>query len=104
MWDGRFGPIHVGYEVERMEYSLGQDGVMYLAKKTYEKIMSNKKINVTGMHVNNSSFKPTLIIEYGCGKCESKGVYELYDIGPRPPKPKKEVKLKKEQKPKNNKN
>lgn len=89
----------VGYEVERMEYPLGEGRVMYLAKKIYERIM--KKADVVGMRVNDTGWdSPKLLIEYRTKK--GNGVYELYDIGPRPEKPKKEVKLKKEQKSKNN--
>lgn len=79
----------VGYEVERTEHQLGEGRVMYLAKKTYERIM--KKADVVGMRVSDTGWdRLKLVIEYKTKN--GIGVYELYDIGPRPAKPKKERK------------
>lgn len=72
----------VGYEVDRLEFQIGDDRVMYIAKKAYEKTM--KKLDVTSLYVKEGII-PRLIIEFrtktGIGKMQ------LIDIGPRPAKP-----------------
>jgi len=89
--------VGVGYEVERMGYQIDKDRFIYLAKKPYEKIMKDKRINITGI-LFVDSWIPKLIIDYevenprGIYTALKKGTMELNDIGPRPQKPKKDPK------------
>ena len=96
--------VGVGYEVERMQYQVDKDRFIHLAKKLYEKIMKDKRINITGMQFVDS-WVPKLVIDYEVpakGRTFmaelKKGRFELNDIGPRPQKPKPERKPKKEPK------
>ena len=89
--------VGVGYEVERMPYQVDKDRFIYLAKKPYEKIMKAKGINIVGMQFVDS-WIPKLVIDYEVENLRGiytelkKGCIELNDIGPRPPKPKKDPK------------
>lgn len=93
-WGGQL----VGYEVERMPYQISKERTMYLAKKPYENLMKDKKINIISIELFDA-YIPYLQIKYetlkGCT-----GQICFCDIGPRPSKPKKEPKPKPEKKPK----
>jgi hypothetical protein len=90
----------VGYEVERIPYQISQDRKIYLAKKPYETAMKLlKKVSITEMKIVDA-WIPYLLIKYETLVHRCKGEMMFNDIGPRPPKPKKEPKPKPEKKPK----